>query len=224
MKNKVILMFVALTSVLCLTNLQKISANSNFITINQDSTSSEKFVKEAMLYSMKALQTGGLAVNQSKNAGVKSFAKMIVNNHSMANNELRTLATKMKITLPMSKPEGGLRPDGRVDATPENLKDTSRNQNMGEAGNNGKMQKSISSGQIGDEAILKDINGLKTLSGNNFDKRFVEMMMTDQQKSITLFEEGTKAKDPGVKAFADKYLPILKKQLVAINSLSTKLK
>jgi len=55
---------------------------------------------------------------------------------------------------------------------------------------------------------------LERLSGAEFDKEFVEQMITDHKKAIDLFEDAPKdAKDGGVKSFADKTLPTLRGHL-----------
>lgn len=223
MKTTSTLLSAALICISSFINIQESLANPKHNAHLQDSLSSEKFIKQAMLYGMKALQTGGLAANNAANSGIKTFAKMMVTEHSKVNDELRTLATNKKISLPMNKPEGGLRPDGRVDATPENLKDTSRNQGMGEAGNNGSLtKKSSADAQIAETSISNDIDQLKGLKGSNFDKKYTEITISDHQNAIALFEAGSKVKDPAIRAYATKYLPVLKKHLSQITALSQK--
>ncbi len=65
---------------------------------------------------------------------------------------------------------------------------------------------------------------LDTKSGADFDKAFVDGMVTDHQKDIKAFEKAaTEGKDPDVKAFANKMLPTLKKHLTEAEAVQQKL-
>ncbi len=66
---------------------------------------------------------------------------------------------------------------------------------------------------------------LKTLSGAEFDKAYVEAMVKDHEKDVSEFEkQSTDAKDADVKAFATKTLPTLKKHLEKIKEIQSKMK
>jgi putative membrane protein len=66
---------------------------------------------------------------------------------------------------------------------------------------------------------------LKTLSGAEFDKAYVEAMVKDHEKDVSEFEkQSTDAKDADVKAFAAKTLPTLKKHLEKIKEIQSKMK
>lgn len=54
---------------------------------------------------------------------------------------------------------------------------------------------------------LKDFN---TLAGRAFDQQYIRMMISDHQKTVQLFTEGTRLKDPELRAFAIKTLPLIK--------------
>jgi putative membrane protein len=61
---------------------------------------------------------------------------------------------------------------------------------------------------------------LERLSGAEFDKEWVQQMIKDHKKTIDLFEDASKdAKDPDVKAFADKTLPTLRGHLQHVEGL-----
>lgn len=62
----------------------------------------------------------------------------------------------------------------------------------------------------GDEA-QEHISDLTKLSGAEFDKKYMKLMTKDHQEDVSLFEKAAEdAKDPEVKAFAAKTLPVLK--------------
>lgn len=63
---------------------------------------------------------------------------------------------------------------------------------------------------------------LRRLSGTEFDKAFMGLMVEDHQKAVTLFETASRqAKDEQVKTFAEKTLPVLKEHLEKARDLNT---
>ncbi|MDQ0965728.1 putative membrane protein [Flavobacterium sp. W4I14] len=190
--------------------------------INQrDSLTTAQFLQQTAIAGMKEVSTGKLAAEKATDQKIKAFGQMMVDDHSKANEELRSLAKLKKVNLPMSRPEGELRPDGRVDSSPENMKDTSRTKNAGgEAGNTGLAKKIVNGATEAD--VANAIEKLNKLSGASFDKAYVEMMITDHQNAVALFEKASKSTDNDVKAYANKYLPVLKKHLKQVNALAVK--
>ena len=66
---------------------------------------------------------------------------------------------------------------------------------------------------------------LSSLSGAEFDRAYVQMMVDDHEKDVAEFQkQADSATDPDVKAFAAKTLPTLKKHLTAIQAIQDKLK
>jgi putative membrane protein len=62
---------------------------------------------------------------------------------------------------------------------------------------------------------------LEGLNGTEFDEAYAKMMVEDHKKDISEFEKETKkAKDPDVKAYAQKTLPTLKHHLMMANRLN----
>jgi putative membrane protein len=59
----------------------------------------------------------------------------------------------------------------------------------------------------------KHIDEMSKLSGADFDKHYMSMMVTDHQKDVAEFEKASKMEDPDVKGFATKTLPVLKSHL-----------
>ena len=75
------------------------------------------------------------------------------------------------------------------------------------------------------EAQQQIKNDLSQQSGTSFDKGYINVMVEDHKKTVTLFEEASKnLKDPELKAFADKTLPTLKMHLEHSQSLQGKIK
>lgn len=70
---------------------------------------------------------------------------------------------------------------------------------------------------LGTDSEIK-MKSMSAASTADFDGEYIEMMIADHETAIDLFEQGAKSKDPEVKAFAKKYLPILKIHLKSVKS------
>jgi putative membrane protein len=62
-------------------------------------------------------------------------------------------------------------------------------------------------------------NNLADESGADFDKRFIKMMTNDHERDIKLFRKALDSKDADVRAFAQKYLPMIEGHLQKIQSI-----
>lgn len=74
-----------------------------------------EFMNEAAIGGMAEVELGKMASTKAKDADVKKFAQMMVADHTKANDELKTLATKLSATLPTE-------PDAKHKATMDELK------------------------------------------------------------------------------------------------------
>ena len=54
----------------------------------------------------------------------------------------------------------------------------------------------------------------------HFDSEYLDMVIADQKKAITLFEDGAKLSDKDIKSYASRYLSVYKKNLEAALKLS----
>lgn len=134
-----------------------------------------KFIEKAAGAGMFEVQVAQLAVSKASDAQVKSFASMLVDHHTAANNELVKIANARKVELPAAPPR----------------------------------------------ALRRDIEKLGKKSGTDFDKEFVKEVGIDaHEKDIKLFEKASKdVKDPELKAFVDKTLPVLRDHLAQAQKL-----
>lgn len=138
--------------------------NSKSPTENTDET----FAKKATEGGLAEVMFGKLGQNQGSSAEVKDYGKMMVNDHTKANQELKSLASKHNITLPKELPAD----------------------------------------------MQKQYDAVKSRSGAEFDKAFIDQMITDHKKVIALFEdEVLKGQNEEMKAWAKKNLPTLKQHL-----------
>ncbi len=75
-----------------------------------------------------------------------------------------------------------------------------------------------------DEERREDYNKLAAFSGKEFDEEYIEAMIDDHESEIKEFEDMAEdAEDAGVKQFAAKTLPTLKKHLQHIENLKQKM-
>ena len=72
---------------------------------------------------------------------------------------------------------------------------------------------------LGEDA-QKHVDELRQLSGAEFDKKYIDMMVEDHEEDVKLFKEAADdADDADVKAFAAKTLPTLQKHLERVTTL-----
>ncbi|RNI30177.1 DUF4142 domain-containing protein [Rufibacter immobilis] len=69
-------------------------------TMDMTNMTDAMFMMTAASSNMLEIQAGKLAAQKATNADVKKFAQMMVDHHTKANQEMMTLASQMKVTLP----------------------------------------------------------------------------------------------------------------------------
>src|SRR5260370_13956898 len=74
--------------------------NSQTATANTKSSGDETFAKKAAAGGMAEVKLGQLAEERASNPAVKNFGRRMVQDHSKANNELKTVTSKENIELP----------------------------------------------------------------------------------------------------------------------------
>jgi putative membrane protein len=75
--------------------------SSNTANANKASTTDDyNFMTKAAQGGMAEVELGKLAVSKAQNAEVKKFAQKMIEDHTNANTELKSLATKKGVTLP----------------------------------------------------------------------------------------------------------------------------
>ena len=76
-----------------------------------------------------------------------------------------------------------------------------------------------------DSSHKSTLENLRTKVGPDFDKAYVDDMVSDHEKAVSEFQSRAKnASDPDVKVFAEKTLPTLQKHLDAIKAIQAKMK
>lgn len=137
-----------------------------------------QFVSKAAEGSLFEIEVAKLAADKATDPAVKSFAQMLVDDHTAANDKLKQIASSHSVPLPASLPADK----------------------------------------------KKEIDQLSKLSGEKFDRQFVQMVgIKDHNHDIADFEKASKnAKSDDVKSFAQATLPTLKKHLDAAHKLPAK--
>ena len=137
------------------------------------------FLVKAADGGMAEVELGGLGQQKATNAKVKDFAAMMVHDHTMANDQVKTLASQRNVTLPAT---------------------------------------------VSDENMKKK-DDLSKKSGKDFDKAYMDAMVSDHEKTIDLFKSGAeKSNDADVKTFANNTLPKLQQHLDAAKEIQKTLK
>ena len=133
-----------------------------------------KFIEKAAGGGMFEVQAGQLAATRGKSPDVKSYAGMLVDQHTKANDELTQIANAKGVELPAAPPR----------------------------------------------AMRREIEKLGKKNGDDFDKEFIKTAVKDHKDDIKDFEKASKdLKDPEVKAWATKTLPVLKEHLAQAQKL-----
>jgi len=142
-----------------------------------DSTG-KSFIKDAYQDGLAEIKMGELGVGKTANPEVKNFAQRMIDDHTAANTELKSMADLKSVEV-ASGPS--LMAQGKTKL-------------------------------------------LDTKSGGDFDKAFVNDMVSDHEKAVKSFEKAaTESSDPDVKAFANKTLPTLKSHLSMAQELQQKI-
>ena len=75
-----------------------------------------------------------------------------------------------------------------------------------------------------DKAVQKQVDKLSKKEGADFDKAYVDDMVSDHEKDVKEFEKGAEAlKDPDLRTWASKTLPTLQSHLDMIKGIQEKL-
>lgn len=86
-------------------------------------------------------------------------------------------------------------------------------------------QKNITLPSTVDDEHKKKIDGLSKKSGADFDKAYVDAMVSGHKSTLKLMEDELRdAKDTDLKAFATKTAPIVQSHLVMINKINDNMK
>lgn len=127
-----------------------------------------EFMTKAASGGMMEVELGRMAQEKGQMQEVKDFGKMMVDDHSKVNDELKMMAQQKGLTLPDS---------------------------MG-------------------QDHMDNVNDLKEKTGADFDKAYMDLMVSDHEEDVEMFEEASNnLEDAEAKAFAGKTLTTLRQHL-----------
>ena len=70
--------------------------------VSRSSADARTFVEEMAMAGMAEVHLGNLAAERASDEAVKAFGRMMVKDHSVANNELEQVGTQLGVPLPRS--------------------------------------------------------------------------------------------------------------------------
>ena len=133
------------------------------------------FVMKAASGGMMEVALAKMAQQKAKNQRVKNFGKMLVQDHTKANNELKGIASSKSITVPSAM----------------------------------------------SAEHKSHVDSMSKMSGVDFEKHYMNMMVTDHQKDISDFKNASEnLTDAEIKNFAAKTLPVLQKHLDSAQAIN----
>jgi len=198
MKNRIISVLIFALTFLTVNVRAEVKTKPTFkLNLQQQTDSVAVLISSAYVTNIKQLELSGLAIKNA-NGKTKNLAKNLRDYFTKSNTEIRNIAKLKKIALPMTKPQGGMRPDGRIDSAPENLKDTTRHDSgSGEAGNNGVKEQSNTKPEVSQSVL-----SLSKLKGTDFNTTYLDELGIDLNQLISLYSKIVDSNDAMLKAFA----------------------
>ena len=163
-----------------------------------------QFIIEAAHGGMIEITLGRMAIAQGADTEVRKLGQRMLEDHLTANNELQQLATQKGVTLPASD----------LTLTDQTvIMPSPTPQANGAPGSPNLMNQRPEPIDSSSETLKEqtEMNKLATLSGADFDRSYINLMVKDHEKDVKAFErQGTKGTDPDVRAWAAKMLPTLR--------------
>jgi len=139
------------------------------------SAADRKFMEDAARAGVAEVSLGQMATNKASHDNVRSFARMMVDDHSAANDQLQSLAANRGVALP------------------SHLASNER-------------------------SLQQHLDGM---SGRSFDRAYVQAMVKDHRKAVSLFrKEASSGHDNEVTQWASETLPRLQHHLREAERLS----
>jgi putative membrane protein len=158
----------------------------------QEKTADTGFVRQALQSGQEEVALAKLAAAKAQNSDLKQFAQMLVSDHTAVNEQLRLLAQRNGVA---PAPRDGTKRSGTETAPPAEAA-------PGAAPSSAKAEE------------------LGKLSGNEFDKRFLAIVVEGHEKSVELYStEAEKGTSPATKKLAAETLPKIKEHLQQAKSL-----
>jgi putative membrane protein len=170
-------------------------------------SSDREFIMHVAHDSMMEVELANLALQKSTNEDVKRFAQRMIDDHKTASEKLKTLAQSKGITLPAHATGATTSQTNEGSRQSANIENTRAAQDQHST----------------DAKISKAKEKLARLSGAEFDREYMKMMVKDHEKAVADFQkQSTQSKDTDVQEFARTTLPTLQEHLTMAREIETR--
>jgi predicted outer membrane protein len=214
---------------------------------NQSNTNSpEQFLRGAAWCGLKEIRLSEIALRKTQDSELRSFAQMMVTDHTSANEELRQVAQRKGIQVPAANEletnssfsVTGNREDRPTDsanrdranqstdsanrdadrAKRDRADDTSNRRGVREQTGGSTNQFNQAEGR---ESVLRAMRQLEGASGNEFDRLYLRTMLQDHNTAVQKFEQASQqSTDPEIRQFAATTLPKLRQHQQHVQRLA----
>jgi putative membrane protein len=170
---------------------------------------SQQFVSDAAIGGIKEIFLSRVALEESTNAEIISFANHMVKDHSKANKKLMKIAEDEGLFFP---PTNTFSTDDPNWSYPLILNSESL-----------KGAQLLTMTNLPYLTDYQDVKHLQSLAGDQFDQTYLSDMVSDHTNAVNEFETASQSlSDPELKKFADKTLPTLQKHFKMAQELNDK--
>lgn len=205
----------------------------------------QQFLTLALASGTAEVELARLAQSRAQNAELQRFAEHLVEDHTRVNGELRALGSRAGLDWPENRgmPSGSRSGSGPADAAMASSSASASPLPSGAASgappgaglrttpgttvNSGSSGNSPSAG-MGTPALSasaqRTMERLQGLSGADFDRAFVQQMVSDHKRAVADFQRAAaRASDSDVRRFAQQTLPGLQEHLQQARTLGARL-
>jgi putative membrane protein len=211
MKRIICNKLIALTAIVIASNVAWADDNQSSAATNQMGVllTPQQFVSDSAVGGMKEVYVSQLALEKTANEDVKSFANHMIKDHSAANRKLEKMAQDGGYSLPATNTftADDANWSNPLLTHPEDIKGAQM----------------LTMTNLPYLADYQAIQQLKSLSGDQFDRVYLDGMVQDHSSTVSEFESASQSlTDEKLKKFADKTLPTLRKHLQMARDLDAK--
>jgi len=153
----------------------------------------DKVLRKLHHVNMEEVQAGQLAQQKGASKDVKDYGAMLVRDHQKADQDVKAVASKLNIDLDAKK----------MDAD--------------------RQMKAEDDHQAKREAKQHQMDRLQQLTGRDFDRAFLQMMVNGHREVIQMVKTARNDVKPEVKDLLDKLLPVLQRHEDKANDILNKL-
>jgi putative membrane protein len=201
--------------------------NQPTLTSNTDKLTQQSFTQQAYEANQNEVKVAQLAKTRASSANVKRYAQQLETDHTKAMDMLRKHASNLGVTLPTMTSNTATPSTNRSNTNTQAANQTGTRANPDTTNNrsNTDTQADNAPTAMAKTADSAHLQELSSKSGAEFDRAFIDMMVEDHQKAISLFERANTEKftDAGLRGFVSSQLPGLRNHLNRAQQLQKEL-